>query len=90
MPDEQKFGALWEAGFRVVPTCATCLHFTRGTRPGWGKCQKIPHDHGKHGEQASTGVPTNGWCPGYELAKQELTDQVGSYERLFSPHSHAE
>lgn len=90
MPDENKFGALWEARFRVVPTCSTCQHFTRGSRAGWGKCQAISHDHGKHGEQDSTGVPTIGWCPGYELAEQELTDHVGSYTRFFQPDSHAE
>lgn len=90
MPDEQKIGALHDAGFRVVPTCATCEHFTRGSRAGWGHCAAISHDHGKHGARSSTGVPVNGWCPKYSVSEKELTDHVGDYTRFFQPDSHAE
>jgi hypothetical protein len=90
VPDSNKLGALHDAGFRVVPTCSTCEHFTRGSRAGWGHCSAIPHDHKKHGARDTTGTPTIGWCPRYNCSETELNDHVGNYVRFFQPDSHAE
>lgn len=90
MPDENKMDALYDLGFRVVPTCSTCTHFTRGARAGWGHCSAITHQHAKHGKRLQTGVPINGWCPSYTLSEEELQDHVQSYAKFFQPDSHAE
>ena len=90
MPDANKMKALKLAGFKVVPTCSTCVCFTRGNRAAWGHCSAIGHEHAKHGELPKTGVPVNGWCPKYELSAEDLEDHVQSYVEFFEPDSHAE
>ena len=92
MPDPNKMDALQVAGFRVVPTCLTCVCFRRSNRRAiWGLCSAIRYDHEKHNEKdRKTGVPNNGWCPQYELSPEDLEDQVESYTRFFEPDSHAE
>ena len=83
MPDENKLNALKTAGFKIVPTCATCVHFSRGSRAAWGYCSAIAHDHAKHGSQPRTGVPNNGYCPQYELSAPDLHDWVQSYAQFY-------
>lgn len=83
MPDPGKLQALRDAGFKVVPTCATCVSFLPGSRPGWGRCSAISHDHAKHGPQKQTGVPINGCCPGYMRSNADLADHVGSYIEFY-------
>jgi hypothetical protein len=84
MPDPNKMKALKLAGFKIVPTCATCVCFKRAHRNSWGHCSAIRHDHEKHNEKNSkTGVPLNGWCPYYELSWEDLEDKAGSYVEFY-------
>jgi hypothetical protein len=83
MPDPNKFQALRDAGFKIVPTCSTCICFRRGYRAAWGHCSAISHEHAKHGERPKTGVPNNGWCPKFELSREDLEDHVDSYVEFY-------
>ena len=84
MPDENKLQALREFGFKLVPTCGTCIHFRPGSRSTWGHCRAITHDHQKHtGEAKLTGVPTNGYCNSYELQMDLLAPWAQSYTQFF-------
>ncbi len=85
MPDPNKMKALKLAGFKVVPTCATCVCYKRrGHSATWGHCSVIQHDHEKHSEtSAKTGVPSNGWCHQYELSWDDLEDRVDSYIEFY-------
>jgi len=83
MPDPNKLRALRDAGFKIVPTCATCVFYRRGSRAAWGRCTAIAHDHEKHGSRSETGVPDNGLCPRYELNETELYDWAQSYRAFY-------
>jgi len=90
MPDPNKFQALRNAGFRVVPSCATCVCRKKTRRPGWGLCSALTYEHERHSGTKQMGVPDNGWCSHYELSQADLEDQVESYAEFFEPDSHAE
>lgn len=89
MPDENKLQALRDHGFKIVPTCGTCIHFKPGSRSGWGHCKAISHTHQKHtGKDKPTGVPTNGYCDSYELEFKLLSPWVQSYAVFFHDERH--
>ena len=62
MPDLNKMKALKQAGFKVVPTCSTCVNFRCETQVrysgggSWGRCSAIAYCHGKHGGPPPEGV----------------------------------
>lgn len=85
MPDLSKFAALEDAEFRIVPTCASCVFYEKGSRTDWGHCRAIRHDHAKHGKCKMTGVPSNGYCGTHTLAEGRLQRQVGTYRKFWGP-----
>jgi len=63
VPDPAKHAKLTASGFRLLPACVTCLHFTpTGNR--WGLCALKAYVHAKHGAR-TVGVLEFGTCTDY-------------------------
>lgn len=84
MPDNAKMKALADADFKVKSTCIRCKHFRQGnTNTQWGTCKIIKYKHEKHsGGEREASVPTDGWCPGFEIAANRLAE-LGAHTRFF-------
>ncbi len=81
MPDSNKHAVLAADGFRIQPTCSTCVHWSvplrkppmagapprprPEKRPGWGYCAVKPYQHAKHTDEKKAGTPAIGWCQRY-------------------------
>jgi hypothetical protein len=80
MPDPNKHAALAARGFKIQPTCSTCVHWGP-TNPPWGKCPVIRHVHEKHTADEDgdpTGTPDIGHCNFYKADARSLELAVGA------------
>jgi len=76
MPDPNKHKALKMEGFRIQPTCSTCVHWTEERVANWGYCGLIFYEHRKHG-QRQAGTPDVGWCRKYTPDAKSMPLRVG-------------
>lgn len=83
MPDPAKFQALRDYGFIIAETCGTCQHWVK-TGNGWGVCQKITYQHGKHSGIKQMGTPSNGLCNKYDTDGAKMLHQVQSYSEFIA------
>ena len=81
MPDENKFRALRTAGFRIVPTCASCAYFnrtddrSRGDPLAWGTCRLVRYEHAKHsGSIREASVRADGQCHSHAATSRAAED----------------
>ncbi|HET99717.1 hypothetical protein LCGC14_0274260 [marine sediment metagenome] len=80
MPDPNKHAALADSGFKIQPTCSTCVHWCpQSIAPEcrWGGCALKPYHHAKHSEEKKVGTPSIGWCPDYGQDLRSVCFEVG-------------
>lgn len=83
VPDEKKRLKLAGVGFRLIKTCATCIHADFG-ETDWGSCMLHKYEHEKHKRTHQIPAHKFGFCRGYE---QDVYDvgRLGDYAYLMDP-----
>ena len=93
MPDSNKHAALAADGFKIQPTCSTCVHWSSSPRKpplvgapprskpekrrGWGRCAVKPYQHEKHTEEKKAGTPAIGYCHRYGQDLRSIEMEAG-------------
>jgi hypothetical protein len=84
MPDPNKLAALAAAGFKLLPTCGTCIHWESSATSGWGTCAKIEYVHLKHQAKRLAGVPADGACPSHQARLESVVSaRANGYDRFW-------
>ena len=80
--DANKLKVLQDIGYRILPTCGTCVH--RHISPGqsWGTCVRYTYQHQKHtGKPRQLSVYVGGGCQAHEYdeAAQKALEGFGQF-----------
>lgn len=67
MPDANKLAALQDNQYRIVPTCAVCIHAQFVPGSNWGSCTRLIYQHLKHSGSKPVSIYRAGTCPKVEM-----------------------
>ena len=92
MPDEDKFKALRDAGYRITPACMLCEHGKFPFGSLWGECKALQYVHGKHvGGPRNASIVTLGSCSKFKEDPTKVAlSGLGAHEEFLPGRQEAE